>query len=175
MFGLLKKKNPYENAARDVYGVVAAHIREVAFYTDYGVPDTFDGRFDLMVLHVCLVMQGLRQSGDERSDEFNQGLFDAVFANMDQTLREMGIGDMGVPKRMRKMMKAFNGRMHAYAESLERGDFALVVQRNVCGVQDEALSAGAERLASYALKQLESLTARGFDGVLSAQDLFERP
>ncbi|MCC7305257.1 MAG: hypothetical protein IT558_03245 [Alphaproteobacteria bacterium] len=129
MFAFFRKKNPYEAAARKVYAALLEYIRHPAFYREMGVPDSFTGRFDLMLMHIFLVMERFRAE----APDFNQALFDATFFDMDQTLREMGIGDMGVPKRMRRMMKAFNGRMHAYSEGFQKDDLDTVLRRNLYG------------------------------------------
>lgn len=167
MFGLLKKKNPYEDDARAVYAAVLTHIRQPVFYERFGVPDSFDGRFDLLLLHVFILIEA---SGDAA---FDQALFDATFADMDQTLREMGIGDMGVPKHMRKMMKAFNGRMHAYADGLEKDDLAGALVRNLYGTVDVPDGKKVKALAAYVMKSRDSAAALGLDGVLRGDGVFK--
>ena len=98
-----------------------------------GVPDSFDGRFDMLILH-CF-MTG-RQAEYQADTKFQQALFDQLFKAMDPSLRELGIGDLGVPKHMKRMMKAFNGRMHAYTEAIDSGEGEQlfdVLKRNVYG------------------------------------------
>ena len=167
MLGLLKKKKPYEDEARAVYGAALAHIRKPVFYERYGVPDSFDGRFDLLLVHLFMIME----AGGEA--EFNQALFDASFADMDQSLREMGIGDMGVPKHMRKMMKAFNGRMHAYRDALADGDLEGALRRNVYGTVAKPDTKGVKALTQYCEKTLKTLRKGGFERILTAKNLFE--
>ena len=96
MFGLFKSKNPYEQAIHSVYSKALENTRKKSFYTEYGVPDTFDGRFDLLLLHIFLVFNRMLKESAVKAEDFNQALFDETFKDMDQTLREMGIGDMGV-------------------------------------------------------------------------------
>lgn len=147
MFTLLKKKNPYEQPARTIYAAVLDHIRQPIFYESGGVPDTLDGRFDLMLLHVFLVLNRLL-NGTAEDEVLRQALFDVIFADMDQGLRESGIGDMGIPKHMRRMMKAFNGRMHAYKDAMKSGDWTAALTRNLYGtrpdVEPEILSSMTE-------------------------------
>lgn len=100
-----------------LYSAALLHTRREEFYTDMGVPDTFDGRFDLLLLHIFLILHNRMQ--DENYAAISQALFDQTFKDMDQVLRERGIGDMGIPKHMRRMMKAFNGRMHAYQLAID--------------------------------------------------------
>ncbi len=122
---LFKQNNPQ---AKDLYASALANTRKEIFYRDYGIPDTFDGRFDLLLLHIFIILR--RIMGDDNYDELSQDLFDVMFKDMDQTLREMGIGDVGVPKHMKRMMKAFNGRMHAYQSTLVEG-LEVAIARNL--------------------------------------------
>jgi len=123
MFGtLFKQKNKTQQVARDLYAQALSNTRAPAFYIDGGVPDTFDGRFDLLMLHLFLILNPLIETPE--NDAIAQAVFDVTFKDMDQTLREMGIGDMGVPKHQKRMMKAFNGRMHSYKIAIEPESFA---------------------------------------------------
>lgn len=158
MFGLLRKKDPYLNLARGVYAKALLQARVSQLYAEYGVPDTFDGRFDLLLLHVFIVMDAIGYEG--QGAEFNQALFDVTFADMDQTLREMGVGDMGIPKRMRKMMKAFNGRMHAYKQAVESDGLVEALKRNLYGDVD---AAKAHVLARYVEQNRQMLKEKSFD------------
>lgn len=145
MFGLLKAKNPYEQAASEAYAALLAQVRKPAFYTEFGVPDTQWARFDLLTVHIFMIYHVLLEKPEDYS-RFNQALFDATFADMDQALRQVGIGDMGVPKRMRKLMKGFNGRMHAYQAALSgEQDLGEVLVRNV---YEEQQQPGAEPVSA---------------------------
>src|SRR6202012_3232529 len=98
----------------------------------YGVPDTVDGRFDLIVLHIVLVLAGLGGEGSARG--IGQKLFDVFCRDLDDNLREMGVGDLAVPKRMRRFGEAFYGRQAAYLTALEAGgerDFENALARNI--------------------------------------------
>lgn len=151
-FHLFKQKRPssgnVQDKARDFYARALGQVQKPFFYEKVGVPDTFDGRFDLLLLHIFVILHRLMGESDHK--DLSQALFDVMFRDMDQTLREMGIGDMGVPKHMRKMMKAFNGRMHAYEmaidpkrlegikiEGIEQGSLADVLRRNLYGTLAE--------------------------------------
>jgi cytochrome b pre-mRNA-processing protein 3 len=122
MFGRLFKQKEVsgrsiEEVAQTYFVCALAQTRQPVFYDRGGVPDSFDGRFDLLLLHEFLILNNLM--GHTGYKALSLALFDVTFRNMDQTLREMGIGDMGVPKHMRRMMKAFNGRMHAYQMAVD--------------------------------------------------------
>lgn len=178
MSALLKQvfapKNPYDRAAKSAYVAMMNHIRQPDFYTDYGVPDTFDGRFDLLLLH-CFLLQSRMLDEPARAGVFNQALFDTVFADMDQTLREMGIGDMGVPKHMRRMMKAFNGRMYAYRQALAADALALALRKNLYGTLPELAPESLDKMLAYTRKSIAGLkgqdSAALFTGAVRFEDL----
>jgi len=94
----LFRRTLYEDPARDLFERIAAQSREPSFYGACGLPDSVDGRFDLLVLHVFLVMHRLKQD-HVRTAELSQALFDVLFENMDESLRVLGAGDMGVGRR----------------------------------------------------------------------------
>ncbi|MDB5492476.1 MAG: ubiquinol-cytochrome chaperone family protein [Micavibrio sp.] len=112
------KSNPDKIAAEKLYFGLVAQARNPVFYAGWQVPDTLDGRFDMVLLHVFAVIQHLRKHGKEGSKRA-QALYDVMFVDMDRSVREMGIGDLGVKRHIRRMMTAFNGRMDAYAKGIE--------------------------------------------------------
>src|SRR3982750_189726 len=112
-----------------IYGMIVTQAREPLFYRELGVPDRVNGRFDLLVLHLWMVLRRLQSV--EGGSALSQPLFDRFCADMDANLREMGVGDLTVPKRMQAFGEAFYGRSAAY---------------------DVALSAGAELLAQALCK-----------------------
>ncbi|MCC6598908.1 MAG: ubiquinol-cytochrome C chaperone family protein [Alphaproteobacteria bacterium] len=179
MLGLLKSKNPYGRAAKNIYADVLKHIRNPVFYTQYGVPDSFDGRFDLLLVHVFLVIDRLVIEGGDAASLFNQALFDVIFADMDQTLREMGIGDMGVPKHMRRMMKAFNGRMHAYEGASEAGvpedSLPQALRKNLYGTLEEVPAKGLEKMAAYMQNSAAGLREQALALITGGQVVFIDP
>lgn len=119
MFGLFKRKpSVLETPARKVYEALILRAREPVFYRDLGVADTVDGRFDMLTLHACLVLRYLEKNKLGGS-EFAQMLFDLMFMDMENNLRELGVGDVGMPKRMKKLIKAFYGRRKAYGDALD--------------------------------------------------------
>jgi len=104
-----------------IYNQIVAQARQPAFYRDHGVPDSLDGRFDLIMLHAILVIRKLNQIGPE-GEQMAQDLFDLIFADMDNNLREIGVGDLSVGKRVKAMAKAFYGRAEAYEKGLAAAD-----------------------------------------------------
>jgi cytochrome b pre-mRNA-processing protein 3 len=103
-----------------MYGMIVTRAREPSFYRDLGVPDTVDGRFDLLVLHLWMVLRRLKTS--EGGALLAQALFDHFCDDMDANLREMGVGDLTVPKRMQAFGEAFYGRAAAYDLALCEGE-----------------------------------------------------
>lgn len=119
-------------AAEGLYRIAVAQAREPAFYERFGVPDTLDGRFDMVALHVFLLMRRLKgEPGEPR--ELAQALVDYMFDDFDNALREMGVGDLGVARRIKDMLSAFYGRVGAYDSALADGTDALdaALRRNL--------------------------------------------
>jgi cytochrome b pre-mRNA-processing protein 3 len=114
-----------EQAANALYLSLVAQARQPAFYAALGVPDSPEGRYDMVVLHAYLLMRRIGVVGGEAAKELSQSTFDLMFADMDQSLREMGVGDTGVGKRVRRMAENFYGRVAAYDKAQEEGGDAL--------------------------------------------------
>jgi cytochrome b pre-mRNA-processing protein 3 len=153
-----------ENIA-SLYGAIVAQARAPAFYSRYGVPDTVTGRLELIMLHALLVLRRLR---DETAPvrTLAQGLFDAFCQDMDDSMREMGVGDLAVPRKMRRIGQAFYERQAAYEAALAQPhDCALeaCLRRYLFGPGEP--STGPERLAAY---------MREAAGQLDRQTDFER-
>jgi cytochrome b pre-mRNA-processing protein 3 len=137
-----------------IYGMIVTRAREPLFYRDLGVPDTVNGRFDLLVLHLWMVLHRVRAI--EGGAGLSQALFDRFCEDMDGNLREMGVGDLTVPKRMQAFGEAFYGRSAAYDLALAAGrePLALALCKNILnGEQIE----NAGRLAFYAETTIAAL------------------
>lgn len=139
-------KGRAQRPAEALYAAVVEQARHPAFYTEYGVRDGFEERFDMLLLHVHLVVRRLTAAG---AGEAAQTLFDTLFFDMDRTLRAAGVGDMSVGKRVKDMVRAYYGRTAAYDAGLAEADgprLAAALGRNVYG-GDGRPEAG--RLARY--------------------------
>ena len=126
----------------DIYRKIVERAREPRFYAELGVPDTVDGRFEMVALHTFLVLRRLKPEAGGESD-IGQALFDVMFEDMDLSLREMGAGDMGIGKRVKAMVQAFYGRIASYEAGLSNDVSELedALQRNVYGTTEpEAVS-----------------------------------
>lgn len=122
----------FDDAARKIYVTLVEQSRQPDFYTLCGVPDTADGRFDMILLHGFLLLRRLKRDHDRTAD-LGQAVFDLMFADMDQNLREMGVGDLSVGKRIKGMVEAFYGRIAAYEAGLAEGPEVLenALRRNL--------------------------------------------
>lgn len=156
----LFRKDPAIDAGAALYMAAVDQARAEPLYTRVGVPDTVEGRFEMVSLHVYLVLRRLKGEGAQ-ADKVGQKLFDAMFQNMDDSLRELGVGDLSVGKKIRKLAENFYGRVGAYedalADSAESGDLAKALGRNIF-LDPDALS--AEELASYVRRAAVSIEAQ---------------
>ena len=135
LFGLkgLRRSKRQERAGFELYSAAVTAARDPWFYQALGVPDTLDGRFDLVALHAFLLIDRL-QSAPAPGPDLAQAVFDAMFSDMDNNLREIGVSDLTVGKRVRAMWEAFHGRAKVYAAALEtadRGTLEAALARNV--------------------------------------------
>ena len=162
------RRTPPETTIDGLYGTIVAQARLPIFYTEYEVPDSVEGRFEMIVLHQALATRRLAR--ETATSQFGAILFDRFCRDLDHNLREMGVGDLTVPKRMRAFGEAYFGRARAYDQALTACDnetCAQALARNVYGVA--IVSAGARRLAHYvehAARQLDALDAAALAGGL---------
>ena len=144
----LFRKKPATEAVYAVYAAIVAQSRQPRFYADWGVPDTVTGRFDMICLHMALLFGRLRREG-KAVNEFAQAVFDLFFKDMDRSLREMGAGDLAVPKKIQKMGNLFYGLMTNLNEAMDRDDRAeveAVIRRNLF---DGVETGAPAQLAAY--------------------------
>ena len=164
----LFRHNPRRVAVNAVYRRIVERAREPVFYTEWGVPDTLDGRFELLALHAFLVLRRLKRDHDV-TEAFAQELFDTMFADLDRALREMGVGDLGVGRRVKEMAAGFYGRIVAYDKGLADGaalDAAL--RRNLYGTAAPSEAQRAEA-ATYVLRQAAALEAQPLAALLAGE------
>ena len=151
MLNLLRRGSDFRTAARRLSAALMAQARQPAFFERLAVPDTMDGRFDLVALHAWLVLD--RIAGEL---QLTQALIDEVFLGFDEALRELGTGDVGMNRRLKTMASAFYGRLAAYRAAASPEALAAAVLRNVYrGAPGWQAQAGA--LAAYAQAARERL------------------
>jgi cytochrome b pre-mRNA-processing protein 3 len=129
----LRKTDRHERAGFALYVAAVAAARDPWFYRTLGVPDTLDGRFDLIALYAFLVIHRLQDAPDP-GPALAQAVFDAMFSDMDNNLREIGVSDLSVGRRMRAMWEALHGRAQAYSAAIQAADrtaLAAALARNV--------------------------------------------
>jgi cytochrome b pre-mRNA-processing protein 3 len=174
IFHLFRRAPPDPSIAL-LYGAIVAQARAPAFYQSYGVPDTVNGRFEMIVLHLVLLLQRLELPQDP-ARELGQGVFDRFCRDMDANLREMGVGDLYVPRKMRGLGEAFYGRQQVYAAAValpEEAPLAAALARNVYGAAEA--QAGAARLAAYARLAVGQLAAQDSAALRRGQVTFPDP
>lgn len=161
VFGLLKRRQR-EKAAYAMYGALVAQARSPEFYTELGVADTVDGRFDMIALHAMLMIRRAQAEPDGGA-QTAQFLFDVMFADMDRNLREMGVSDLSVGKHVKKMAKAYYGRVAVYEEGLNSDDAALAasLRRNLYR-KTEPDDWQVAAVASYMRQAAEELSSQSF-------------
>lgn len=165
-----------EGAAAKLYMTVVEQARHPHFYTGFGVPDTLEARFDMIVLHAWLLMRRLGTSADEAAKPLSQATFDLMFADMDRNLREMGVTDLRVGKRVQRMAEAFYGRAGAYDKALGEGEDALqaALARNL--YQSETVSpAHLAAMAAYVKVQVTHMDSQDDGALLGGAMSFKPP
>lgn len=156
-------------AGRDLYASAASQARQPGFYTAIGAPDTVEGRFEMFSLHVALLLLRLKGQGKPAA-EVAQQLFETYVRSLDDALREMGVGDVMVGKRMRKLGEAFYGRMRAYELALAQRPDLTELQALVARTVLEAAPEGrADALAAYASEATDTLAAIVLDDLIAGR------
>jgi cytochrome b pre-mRNA-processing protein 3 len=154
MLGLLGKSADRRKLIDRLYAATVARAREPVFFTRFGVPDTIDGRFDLLALHAWLALDRLRAGN---LDELSQGLMDTIFVGFDEGLRDLGTGDMGMGRRIKNLADAFYGRLQAYGTSTDHVAMTEAIQRNLYRGAGDAVR--AEAVARYVEKARASVAS----------------
>jgi cytochrome b pre-mRNA-processing protein 3 len=169
------RAHPSDRTIRDLYGTIVAQARSAAFYSSYGVPDTVQGRFDLIVLHLVLFLARIGPHDGARRG-IGQKLFDVFCSDLDDNLREMGVGDLAVPKRMKRFGEAFYGRQNAYLAAFTAADeqeLEKALARNI--FPGAASDSGAARLARYARAALRQFETQEDAALLRGEVAFPNP
>jgi cytochrome b pre-mRNA-processing protein 3 len=148
--------------SRTVYERIVAQARQPAFYARLGVPDTPEGRFEMLTLHLFLVLHRLKHgAGEPATAALAQSLTDHLVADMDANLREMGAGDLGVGRRVKRMAGALYGRIAAYEAGFEGGEAALrQTVRQIVFATTTPAEAQVAAVMRYLLAARDRLAAR---------------
>ncbi len=178
MFGFLSKKKKIDNAANELFVKVINHTRIPVFYEKFSVEDSLDGRFDLMTIHMALIIETL-DNYQQMDDAImvRRRLQEIMFDNLDLTLREIGVGDLGVGKKIKVMAEAFFGRMTTYQDLFKNYDIdqmSMALKRNLYRgkVGQETV---AENMAIYIYSQNKHLSSLGAEDVMAGKFDFIMP
>ncbi len=172
-FGLFGRGS-FERTGFTLYSAAVGAARAPVFYTTLGVPDTLDGRFDMVALHACVLIRRLR-SLPAPGAAIAQAVFDAMFSDMDINLRELGVGDMTVSRNVRAMWEAFHGRAIAYEAAMNDADpeaLPAALRRNVWRGAD---AAGAAELADITRELIRTLDAMPAEELFAGRVAFGAP
>lgn len=155
---MFRRRPPHEEFAALLYAGTAERARSPELYEACGIPDTLDGRFDALALHAALAIDRLRREPD--GEALSQAFFDAMFRHLDLTLREIGVQDLGVGRRIKIMAEGFHGRALAYRAALADGDptsLADVLRRNAYGGRPPVDPQPLDRLGAYVRSEADRL------------------
>jgi len=175
MISRLFRRTPEDANITVLYGMIVAQARRPTFYQEYGVPDTVNGRLEMVMLHAVLFLRRVGEQ-DEAVRALGQGLFDHFCRDMDANMREMGVGDLAVPKKMRRIGEAFYGRQSVYRTALaapEAEPLVAALHRNVYA--GEGAVGGAGRLADYVREAVRVLDMQSADGFMRGTLQFPDP
>jgi len=180
IFSRFFKEDDARAAGRTLYETAVAQARNTVFYADLAVPDTLDGRFENILLHVWLVLRRIRMDDakTELHDKVSQAVFDTMITDMDRSLREMGVGDLRVGKRVKAMAQAFYGHVKAYDNGIDADDdqvLGATLLRNLYGTSEKDpsdLSSAVATVANYLRQEVKNLENQPFEQLISGEVAF---
>ncbi|MBU2580121.1 MAG: ubiquinol-cytochrome C chaperone [Alphaproteobacteria bacterium] len=182
MFAWLYGRNNPRRIAGRLYEAIVTQARNPAFYSDHGVPDTLEGRYEMVVAHLVLVIERLRAQGDT-SELLSRALVERFVTDMDDSMRELGVGDTSVAKKVKGAAAGLVERTAAYRKELKAGPehLAAEIRRNIEGnVEAPAANPAAIPprdadliIARYLYRSAEALARRPIQDILSGKPLFE--
>lgn len=150
LWDVLTRRKPHDDTATDLYGRLVAQARTPAFYAVHGVPDTPEGRLELIVLHLVLLLRRLARDGEPGS-ALSQAISETFVTDMDDCMREMGVSDISVARKVKKVAAALFDRIRDYGAALDEADsdaLAALIARHIQEAVEPA--AGARRIAAFA-------------------------
>jgi cytochrome b pre-mRNA-processing protein 3 len=172
MFNFFKTRNPTAQLARELYGAVVTQARDPAFYRDFGVPDTPEGRYEMIALHLVLTLD--RVGGESlQAQALQQETLETFVTDMDDAFREMGVGDTTVPKKVKKAAGGVYTRGGAYREAVRtEGNAALESALLTYAYAGDATKQGQTTpLAAYVRQFVQHLSEQPDEKVMAAQGI----
>ena len=178
MFGFLFKKKRLNDIGHKLYSSIIAQSRLTIFYSDLAVEDNLDGRFDVLALHMSLILDKLDLHGKEANvADLKRILQEIMFDNLDLTLREIGVGDLGVGKKIKVMAEAFFGRMMVYQDLFRLGDtdkMSKTLHRNLYREKDVSPDI-LNYMSIYVFNEHKNVTGQSIDDIMSGVINFTEP
>lgn len=175
MFRYFRARKQEKHTAYMLYKTLVEQARHASFYTEYGVDDTIEGRFDMILLHLFMVDERLNLAGEQYVG-LRRNLHEAMVSDIDRSFRELGVGDMSVGKEMKKVGSAWLGRHTAYAAALEdnaeEGALSQAIQKNLYA--DEA-PGSVETMVNYVMKSRQLLALTELETILEGNLVFPSP
>lgn len=154
---------------QQLYGSVMTQARSPEFFTDFGMPDTVMGRFDVLSLHIYLLARRFREEGSPIAMDLSQEVFDLYVYDVERALRELGIGDTSVPKKKKKMIRSFYGQIDDFDEAINTTDEAVISEKARLRYLSETENPNPQLLASYILKTEAHLKTLPMNALLSGK------
>lgn len=174
MLSWLAARSPTKRKARDLYGLVVAQARDPAFYRAFGVADTPEGRYELIALHLALALDRLGHP-DVADEPLRRETYETFITDLDDAMREMGVGDPTVPKRVKNAARGAYDRGVTYGQSLALGDDAALMVALVAHVYGGDANMPAQQLASYVRSARSHLATQSPDKIRNGEMSFPRP
>jgi len=168
MFKFYNKHKRLNHTAHEIYGSIVAQSRQPVFYADWNVPDTLEGRFEVLVVHMSLFIHRMKHSHKD-GEALGQRVAEVFIDDIDGSFREMGVGDLAVPKHMKAASEAYLGRLLAYSAAFDGGcedELQAVILRNIGGI-DNSKALDIEKMAGYMTRSAAILSAQGIDEISS--------
>ncbi len=177
-FEKLFKKSDHAENIQQIFDAIVKQARNKIFYAELGIPDTLEGRFEMITLHMFLIVEYLKNLELQHESaktkilsQVSQELMEHFFSELDGTLREMGVGDITVPKKMRKLADSFYGRLYAYSEAISKKDADMMLDaldRNIYSHLEEKpaleqMKQNLKRLTDYVMKSHNSIKRGDYD------------
>ena len=166
------KNNKIKSSSYLIYKKIVLHSRNKIFYTDFKVPDTLDGRFDLIVLHFYFIHSVLFKKEIKKNNIYNQ-LLDIMYKDFDSNLREIGVGDLSVGKKVFQMSEAVAGRVNAYNKSKDKKALLYeTISRNIYGLKKNIDKKTKSIMVEYFLINLKNIKSKNLDDIKENTDIF---
>lgn len=174
MLNWLAKRADVARKAENLYGAVVAQARQPAFYADFDMPDTLEGRYEMIVLHIFLVLERLRQAMPEDT-KLARALIERFVTDMDDCMREIGVGDLTVPKKVKQAAAGLYKRADAYRSAHASGGEAMIAALDGMFAELPAQSIRTRELSQYVNAAIEALNGQDIQELLMDAPAFPAP